>query len=162
MTTEIEIYTDGACIGNGKKENIGGWSFVVVDKDGAFLEAVDIEFNTTNNRQEIKGVLNALKCCLDHKIYPFTLFSDSQYVVNGFNSWMHKWHRNRWVRGNPAELIPNADLWKEMWLLKQSFDKIELKWVRGHNGNKWNERADELINLEIEKTIKSLSNLVKA
>lgn len=158
MKKEIEIYTDGACIGNGKKQNIGGWSFVFVDNNEIFLEAVDIEYNTTNNRQEIKGVLYALKCCLDNKIAPFTLFSDSQYVVNGFNSWMHKWHRNRWVRGNPPELIPNSDLWKEMWELKQSFAQIELKWVRGHNGNKWNERADELINLEIEKQSKLINS----
>jgi len=158
MTTEIEVYTDGACIGNGKKENIGGWSFVMVEKNEFFLEAVGIEYNTTNNRQEITGVLNALRCCLENKVSPFTLFSDSQYVVNGFNSWMHKWHRNRWCRGNPAELIPNADLWKEMWIVKQKLGSIELKWVRGHDGNKWNEHADELINKEIEKSLKSVNS----
>lgn len=157
MITESEIYTDGACIGNGKKENIGGWSFVHVDRNQNLIEAVGVEYNTTNNRQEITAVLNALQYCLDHKITLFTIFSDSQYVVNGFNTWMHGWRNKRWVRGNPPAEIPNADLWKKMWIVKQALGKVDLKWVRGHDGNKWNEYADELINKEIEKSLKSVN-----
>jgi ribonuclease HI len=147
MKPEFEIYTDGACIGNGQKDNIGGWSFVIVENDKNISEAVGVEFNTTNNRQEILGVLNSLRCCVEHDIESFVIYSDSQYVVKGFNDWMYGWALKRWMR--KGELIPNADLWKDMFEIKKSFEKVDLQWVRGHNGNKWNEHADQLIEKEM-------------
>lgn len=150
MSKRIEIYTDGACIGNGKKDNIGGWSFVVVDGESLIHEECNVEFNTTNNRQEITAVLNSLKYCHENNFSDFVIYCDSQYVVNGFNDWMHKWFLKKWVRGYPPVLIPNSDLWKEMYLYRFKFDSVNLIWVRGHSGNQWNEYADELINHKIE------------
>lgn len=148
---KVEIYTDGACIGNGKKENIGGWSFVVVGETGIKThEECKVEYNTTNNRQEITAVLNSLKYCHNNSLTNFVIYCDSQYVVNGFNDWMHKWRAKRWVRGNPPQYIPNYDLWREMYQYKVKFEKVDLRWVRGHNGNRWNEYADKLINFKIE------------
>lgn len=143
--TDLRIYTDGACIGNGMRENIGGWCFVVVGKDGLLYEKCEVDFNTTNNRQEITAVLRCLQYCHENKISDFIVYCDSQYVVNGFNDWMHKWRAKQWVRGKPAMPIPNIDLWKEMYRTRFLFDKVNLKWVRGHNGNEWNEYADQLI-----------------
>ena len=149
---KLQIYTDGACLGNGKKENIGGWSFVVVDGESLIYEECEIELNTTNNRQEITAVLNSLKYCHENDIVDFVIYCDSQYVVTGFMNWMHKWRSNGWVRGKPAALIPNYELWKEMYYLRFKFDKVDLRWVRGHNGNQWNEYADELIEQQILKS----------
>lgn len=147
MKPEFEIYTDGACIGNGMKENTGGWSFVFVSNDKNIFEAVGIELNTTNNRQEMLAVLNSLRCCLEHDIKSFVIYCDSQYVVNGFNDWMRGWQKKGWLR--KGELIPNADLWKELFNIKLEFSTVDLRWVRGHNGNKWNEYADQLIEKEM-------------
>lgn len=143
MKPEFEIYTDGACIGNGLKENIGGWSFVFVNNDKNFFEAVGIAYNTTNNRQEMLAVLNSLRCCVEHDIVSFVIYCDSQYVVNGVNDWMNGWKKKNWLR--KGELIPNADLWQEIYEIKKHFQSVDLRWVRGHNGNKWNEYADQLI-----------------
>jgi len=153
MKPEFEIYTDGACIGNGKKENIGGWSFVFVSKGEKFFESVGVVFNTTNNRQEILGVLNALRCCVEHDISSFVLYSDSQYVVNGFNEWMEKWKRKEWRRGAFRDFIPNHDLWQDLYAIKKQFTGVNLQWVRGHAGNKWNEYADQLIEKEMSLKI---------
>lgn len=149
----IEIYTDGACIGNGKPENVGGWSFVVIDGESLLHEKCEIEFNTTNNRQEVTAVLNALNYCYDNKIKNFVIYSDSQYTVNGFNDWMHSWEKKKWIRRSFSDNIhiPNSDLWKKMYSIWECFDTVDLRWVRGHNGNEWNEYADELITTEIEK-----------
>ena len=151
MKSEFEIYTDGACIGNGQRKNIGGWGFVCIERGKHFYETTGIEYNTTNNRQEILAVLNALRCCKEYNITSFTIYSDSQYVVNGFNNWMHKWKKKNWIRGTASKPQPviNKDLWQEMYKIRFEFDKVDLKWVRGHNGNKWNEHIDELINTHI-------------
>lgn len=151
MKKEFEIYTDGACIGNGNPENIGGWSFVFIQKGELFFKAVGVEKNTTNNRQEITGVLNSLRCCLEYKITDFIIFSDSQYVVNGFNSWVINWAKKHFMRGYPPAPIPNQDLWKQMYHIKDQFQSVDLRWVKGHNGNKWNEFADQLIEDEMAK-----------
>lgn len=149
MKPEYEIYTDGACIGNGKAENIGGWSFVFVKEGKNYFESVGVVFDTTNNRQEMLAVLNALRCCVEHDIVSFVLYSDSQYVVKGFNDWMYGWKVKQWRRGQFRDLIPNADLWQELFAIKLKFESVNMQWVRGHNGNKWNEYADQLIEREM-------------
>lgn len=153
MNKEFLIYTDGACIGNGKSKNIGGWSYCIVKEDVLIHESVSVEFNTTNNRQELSGVINALIYCKKNSFssLSFDLFSDSQYVVKGFNEWMHNWRRKGWVKEEPKIPIPNADLWKQLFDFKMDFGKISLIWVKGHAGNKWNERADRLIEIEMAK-----------
>lgn len=151
MSRIVEIYTDGACIGNGNKVNLGGCSFVVIENEELLSHNVRVEKNTTNNRQEIFGVFNALQFCLEFNITSFIIYSDSQYTVNGFNEWMFKWEQKKWSRGYPPQLIPNSDLWKQMFDIKNEFLFVDLRWVRGHDGNKWNELADKLIEIEMAK-----------
>lgn len=151
MKKEIEIYTDGACIGNGNAQNIGGWSFVVVEKGNLLLHSVGTAKNTTNNRQEMLAVLNSLLFCLENDVTDFTLYCDSQYVILGLTKWMDGWVKRGFKRGKPAFDIPNADLWKQLNYVKNQFDTLDLQWVRGHSGNKWNEFADQLIEKEMSK-----------
>lgn len=70
------------------------------------------------------------------------LYTDSEYLRNGITAWIAKWKRNDWRRGSRG-LVKNADLWRELDQLN-SLHRIDWKWVRGHSGNEWNERADEL------------------
>lgn len=138
----ITIYTDGACSGNGKENSKGGFGVVVI-KDDKIIDAYqEFSENTTNNREEIKAILWALKNYgypKDEFQYPL-VYSDSMYCVNTFNEWMYNWARNGWIKSDkkPPE---NLDLIEEYF---NSDKKIELKYVRGHAGNKYNEIADGL------------------
>lgn len=151
MNKEFLIYTDGACIGNGKSRNIGGWGYCIIREGKLIHQEVKIEFNTTNNRQELSGVINALTYCQENNLGYFTILSDSQYVVKGFNEWMLNWRKKGWVKGLDKKPIPNDDLWKKLWWLKELLKPVFLVWVRGHNGDKWNEYADKLIEVEMAK-----------
>jgi ribonuclease HI len=133
----VTIYTDGACLGN---PGPGGYGVVMLYGDhrkelsGGFRR-------TTNNRMEIFGAiagLEALKSRCD-----VTLYSDSQYVVNAImEGWARKWRAKDWWR-NKKEKAINPDLWAR---LLDACDRHEVRfcWVRGHAGNKENERCDEL------------------
>lgn len=151
---EFEIYTDGACDKNGYKKNLGGWGFVFVDRQARnFMEQVKVVADTTNNRMEMLAVLNVLQCVWEHKITSFVIYSDSQYVVNGFNEWMMNWERVGWQRLTKygPQPVANVDLWKEMFLMKKELKNVDLRWVKGHNGNQWNEYIDERIQEEMYK-----------
>ena len=127
------IYTDGSCIGN---PGPGGWAFVILKNNNCPHEwhVSGGEINTTNNRMELMAVIQSLEFTYYDKEY--IIFSDSMYVINCASG---KWARKK-----------NLDLWKE-------YDKISVgknikwNWVRGHNGNKYNEIVDFLAKQEAKK-----------
>lgn len=96
---------------------------------------------TTNNRMELMAAIVGLRS-LKSKC-EVTLYSDSQYLVDAMSKgWAERWRSQGWKR-NKKERALNVDLWDEMLELSARHD-IEFKWVRGHSGNKENERCDEL------------------
>jgi len=134
---EVVIYTDGACLGN---PGPGGYGVVLLN-DNRRKELSGGFRLTTNNRMEIKAVIEGLKA-LKRKC-KVTLYSDSQYVVNAvMQGWAERWRNNGWKR-NKKEKAVNPDLWEELLELL-SRHEVELKWVRGHVGVEENERADRL------------------
>lgn len=137
---KIVIYTDGGCEPNPGK---GCWSFVCVDP---YYEGTGYELDTTSNRMELLGVINAIRYGLKLQAESIEIFSDSQYVVKGFNEWMHGWKKNNWKRKEKNHFvhIKNEVLWRDLYLLK---DAAIVKWIRGHNGNKYNEIADGLVRM---------------
>lgn len=97
---------------------------------------------TTNNRMELTAALVALRAL--KSICNVTLYSDSQYLVNAMTKgWARKWRSFGWVRNKEKDPVINPDLWDEMLKLCEIHD-VEFKWVRGHSGNKENERCDFL------------------
>lgn len=111
---QVMIYTDGACSGN---PGPGGWGAVLLygqyrkDMSGG-------ERHTTNNRMEIKAVIEALKAL--HEPCVVKVYSDSAYVVNCFQQrWIYGWMKKDWInsKGQPVE---NKDLWQELWRLMQT------------------------------------------
>lgn len=134
---KVVIYTDGGCINN---PGPGGYGVVLLyGKKRKELSAGYL--NTTNNRMELLACIEGLKA-LKYQC-SVTLYSDSQYVVNGIEkSWAKRWKRKGWMRNqiNPAE---NADLWAQLLDLCETHS-VKFKWVRGHAGNKENERCDQL------------------
>lgn len=138
----IEIYTDGACKGN---PGIGGW--------GAWLrygehekELFGGEKDTTNNRMELLAVIRALESIT--KKVPVIVHTDSQYVQKGISEWLVNWKRRGW-KTSDNKPVKNADLWRELDALAVNHE-IEWRWVRGHNGDVGNERADSLANRGVD------------
>lgn len=130
---EIEIWTDGSCNPNPGK---GGWAFAI-NKEEYFSGTSEY---STNNIMEMTAVAEAIAYA-KHEFphHTIKIYSDSQYVVKGFNSWMHGWQSKGW-RKKGGE-IKNLDIWKNLWEMKED---VELIWVRGHVGNEMNEFVDVL------------------
>ena len=133
---KVEIFTDGACKGN---PGPGGWG-AVLRMGTRERELSGSERDTTNNRMEMRAVieaLNALKRPCD-----VTLATDSRYVLDGLTKWVPGWQRNGW-RTADRKPVKNADLW--MALIEAARPhQIHWQWVRGHAGHPENERADKL------------------
>ncbi|MDB4044087.1 ribonuclease HI [Emcibacteraceae bacterium] len=135
----IVIYTDGACSGN---PGPGGWGALLIYADHQ-KEIMEGAFETTNNRMELTAAIEALKALSE----PCTviLHTDSTYVKDGITKWIDNWKNNGW-RTAAKKPVKNADLWKDLDLAVKQHT-IEWKWVKGHNGDAGNERADELANI---------------
>ena len=167
----ITIYVDGACSGNGKENSKGGFGVVIVDKDNDIVLKKYQEFskNTTNNREELKAIIYAMKNYGSKewsKDIP-EVYSDSIYSVNTLNDWMFNWAKNNWIKSD-KKTPENLDLIQEYYNLYQSGLRINLKHIKGHNGNKYNELADDLatgkIKIEIENDVSNdyyITNLGK-
>ena len=147
---KIEIYTDGGVKGNGHIHSIGCAAYVVLQDDVLICTGwTSVTAGTTNNREEMKAIINALNNRLCSHEEHITLYSDSSYCVNGINKWMKIWEKNNFLRGD--ETIPNKDLWEEMFKLVNFFSNLSVMWVRGHDGNKWNEHVDRLCQNKLEE-----------
>lgn len=141
----MEIYTDGSCLGNGGVgKNSGGWAYIIVDEGKAThsVGGSEKKVTTTNNRMEMMAVIEALRWCYRYGFHDnVIIYSDSKYVIDGYIEYMAKWKENGWTKKKGE--LKNVDLWK---ILDKScgFVDIELVWVKGHNGNEFNEMADVL------------------
>ena len=139
----IEIYTDGACRGN---PGPGGWG-VYVKAPGGEQEFCGGEASTTNNRMELLAAIEALRLFED--AHDIIVHTDSQYVRKGITEWMQNWKRNGW-RTSARKPVKNADLWLLLDTEAQRHNVV-WKWVKGHNGDPGNERADELANRGVDQ-----------
>jgi len=141
--TAVTIHTDGACKGN---PGPGGWGALLAFRDRE-KELFGGEPHTTNNRMELTAVIRALEaltrgCDVD-------LYTDSQYVKNGIQTWIHGWKKNGW-KTSDRKPVKNAELWRELDLLAGKH-RIRWHWVKGHNGDPGNDRADALANRGCEE-----------
>ena len=141
-TTKLEIWTDGACKQN---HGVGGWGALLVWGEHR-LEIYGGERLTTNNQMELTAVISALSAL--KRPCPIILHTDSSYVKNGITQWVHGWKRNGW-RTADKKPVKNVELWQRLDALASRFE-IEWRWVKGHNGDPGNEKADELANLGVE------------
>jgi ribonuclease HI len=132
----IEIHTDGACSGN---PGPGGWGAILA-WNGHVKELKGGEAATTNNRMEMLAAIRALESL--KRPSAVDLYTDSNYLKDGVTSWLARWKKNGWKTA-ARQPVKNEDLWRELDLLCARHD-IAWRWVRGHDGNPGNERADEL------------------
>ena len=134
----LDIYTDGACKGN---PGPGGWGAMM--RTGEHVkELFGGEANTTNNRMELKAVIEALTALT--RPCAVVVHTDSQYVLKGISEWIHGWKARGWKTAAKAP-VKNVDLWQALDAA-QARHTIEWRWVKGHAGHEGNERADALAN----------------
>ena len=140
---KVDIYTDGACIGN---PGPGGWAFIIKYSNGETKEFSGSEKYTTNNKMELTAAIKAIKY-FKKKII-INIYTDSKYLKDGITIWIKKWRLNGWKTSNKKK-VKNSDLWK---LLEEGIKdhKINWIWVKGHNENVMNEKADMLAKKAIE------------
>ncbi|GHC06654.1 ribonuclease HI [Thermomonas carbonis] len=140
---QIEVHTDGACLGN---PGPGGW--------GALLRWREVERelsggepDTTNNRMELMAAIAALEALREP--CDVILTTDSQYVRQGILDWLANWIRRGWktAGGDP---VKNRDLWERLQLAAAPH-KVDWRWVKGHSGHPENERVDVLARTAAEQ-----------
>jgi len=140
---KIIIYTDGAAKGNPGR---AGWASVILSKQnsggqGSIYEMGGYVKHATNNQMELTAPIEALKYLSTRQdLAEIEIVSDSKYVILGITEWIFNWQKNSW-RNAAKKPVLNRELWEELYELTKFF---EIKWtyVKGHNENKWNERAD--------------------
>ena len=100
------------------------------------------EPQTTNNRMELRAVIEALAAIKRNT--KVRLHTDSKYVHSGITSWIHNWKKRGWKTADKKP-VKNVDLWQQLDALAQQYT-VEWVWVKGHAGHAGNERADGLAN----------------
>ncbi len=138
MSGVVTIHTDGACKGN---PGPGGWGALLACGEHE-KELFGGDAHTTNNRMELTAVIRALESL--KRRCAVALYTDSQYVKNGIESWIHGWKKNGW-KTSDRKPVKNADLWQTLDALAARHD-IRWHWVKGHQNDPGNERADALAN----------------
>ena len=143
---KVRIFTAGACSEN---PGPGGWA-AVFNTASKCSTISGNEKITTNNRMELKAVIEAFKKVLSKNVnnINYELYSDSAYVVNSINNkWIDKWQQNNW-KTTKNEDVKNRDLWEELLLLKNKANSlgiyIRIIKIKGHAGNTFNELVDKL------------------
>lgn len=132
----VAIFTDGSCLGN---PGPGGYG-AVLEYQGQQKTLAEGYFTTTNNRMELLAPIKALEALTEHCVVDLT--TDSQYVKNGINSWIHGWKKNGW-RTSARKPVKNADLWQLLDTAVQRHT-VQWHWVKGHSGHPQNELCDDL------------------
>jgi ribonuclease HI len=132
----LEVYTDGACLGN---PGPGGWAWAVLDGPWASGS----EATTTNQRMEIQAAYQAL-LTLGPDAGAIEVISDSTYVVNCFNDgWWKGWIRRGWTNSQ-RKPVANRDLWEPFIELVRTRGDVTFRWVKGHSEDPGNDLVDAL------------------
>lgn len=137
----VTIYTDGSCGHTGK----GGWAYVIL-KDNKYIGGDFKGYpDVTIGWLELQAVYQALKYCKANEVSA-TIYSDSQYVVNTINQWMHTWEYNGWRKGDQKE-IKNLILVQAISMLWKTMTEVKVEWVKGHDDVFGNVMADDMANM---------------
>lgn len=137
----IRLYTDGAC--GTRAHQRGGWAFVAVSGKDVLAEESGTSPSTTNNRMELMAVIKALEWFQPRHFHARPeVVSDSKYVVRGITEWMPKWKAKDWTlrTGGP---VKSRDHWERLDVLVADVVPT-FRWVKGHNGDRFNTQADRL------------------
>jgi len=140
----IVIYCDGACSGN---PGPGGWAANISGLQDDIIDICGGTEVTTNNIMELTAAIQGIRAVISRLKVPdreIKVFSDSEYLVKGMKEWLATWKRRNWKTANKSP-VKNLELWKQLDSLNSSYE-ISWHWVKAHDGNERNERADGLAN----------------
>jgi len=141
--SQVTIYTDGGADPN---PGTGGWAAILIDPvSGKTRELSGGEPKTTNNRMELTAAIRGLEAL--KQPCKVRMITDSQYLRKGVTLWLKGWIANGWKRKDGE--LQNADLWRRLAELIREH-QIKWDWVKGHAGDRWNERADQLATAAIK------------
>jgi ribonuclease HI len=133
----VVIYTDGGCAPN---PGPGGWAAIL--RSGKHMkELKGGEPISTNNRMELIAAISALEALKQPSLVDMHI--DSQYVRDGIMKYINNWKRNGW-RTASKEPVKNQDLWQRLDAAR-SQHTVRWHWIKGHSGDVYNDRADELV-----------------
>ena len=133
----VTIYTDGACSGN---PGPGGWG-AILEWNGTEKELSGGAADTTNNRMELTGVIEALRALREP--CAVELYTDSKYVFDAVDKhWVYGWRAKGWVKADKKPAL-NVDLWEQLLSLIAQHE-LHYHWVKGHAENEYNNRCDEM------------------
>lgn len=147
MNRDIEIYTDGSCRGDGN----GGYGWVAIQNNLPLSWGGDQAQNTTNNKMEMLGFIDALlefgrpkfeKTPNPEGTWPI-IYTDSTYVYKSVTEWIFEWEKNDWIKSDGSE-VKNKELMKLVLALYQMGYRAEVRWLKGHEGTPGNEIADKI------------------
>ncbi len=140
-----QVYSDGACAPS--NPGPAGWGLVLIAPDGQG-ESDHYGFigPGTNQIAELTAAIEGL--ALVPRGEKVELVSDSQYVLKGLSEWRAGWER-RGFRNAKGEPVANLGLWKRLFS-EADARVVSTRWVRGHNGDPYNERADALANKALQ------------
>lgn len=147
MIRQVEIFTDGACRGN---PGPGGWGALLRYRSQE-KQLYGAEPHTTNNRMELQAAIQALAAL--KQPCQVILTTDSEYVRKGITEWLTRWRQRGWLTADKKP-VKNADLWQQLDY-EAARHQVEWHWVKGHNGHKENEIADQLANRGINEMLAS-------
>ncbi len=159
MKNKLIMYTDGASRGN---PGPGGWAAIILAGDYG-MEIAGNAARATNNQMELAAVEAVLS---DNGALSWdghvTVFSDSMYVINGMTKWAKGWERNGWITSAKTP-VENKGQWQNLLkLMKEYGSRISIEKVKGHAGDLYNERCDELaVAAALEKKPTLFSGKVK-
>lgn len=141
------FYTDGATSGNGTENAKGGWAWIRASYEDELISICEsgsgFEDNSTNNRCELLGVINACEFAQKEGYIPALIYSDSAYVINCYkDKWYKNWIYNGWVNYK-REPVKNRDLWEKLIPFFRN-PNFEFSKIKGHNGIIENELVDDL------------------
>lgn len=148
----LYIYTDGSC-----KNNPGAGAFGVIIMDETKSVVIHAyrkeDNNTTNNREELKALLYALKYSIDNN-NEFIIYTDSSYSEKIINEWISRWASNNW-KNSKNETVENLDLIQSLYYYYNiEFPNFQVKKIKGHCGEVGNELADAAATGNANKIIK--------
>jgi ribonuclease HI len=140
----ITIYTDGGASPN---PGPGGWAAILLRPGQPPQELSGAESHTTNNQMELTAASEALQALsTPHRI---TFYTDSKYLRQGITDWLPDWQARGW-KTSQKQGVKNREHWQKLAGLVKDH-QIEWHWTKGHAGDQWNERADQLASAAIPK-----------
>ncbi len=140
------VFTDGSCEGN---PGPGGWGMVWVEDDRVVDRQYGYDPDTTNNRMELTALISAYTELPEDTV--ISVYSDSQLCVKTVNEWAAGWEKRGWkLKKGP---IANLELVNKLYTLANRHPGVTLKWIKAHDGPRWNEYADALASSYMRDTL---------